>query len=476
MPYTADSVPSYVPKKKAAQWAAIFNSALKDGDSEEQAFRKASGAIKAYQEKGYIYDTWDVEQRQYAKVNANYNPVGGMGSGDRACANCRWFVPSRDACVVVSGDIVATGLSDLYAPIVPVVQEPIPVTIVAGSTPVEVKSIAQSLPVVGKLFGNGESYDSPIILFKDNTGQMRFFCHPSNCFRDREFEILTSEAHKEYVQWVTDNPQYYPELQLWHVPATKCGKVDWIDYADDFLCASGVVYKDWEAVVTKAVQMGAGMSHGFIPVHSKSDARDVEAYRSFEFTILPVAHAANALTDIDLLNWSEKDMGFTPVKRKYFSDLGLSEEQITGLEASTKQLSEKAKSLGIEFKDNTETDEAASLVPQITALTEAVTAMAGAVQSLSATSAEQAKELAETKELATKASTNLNSAVEQQFTARVDGQPQGFVASASDGNINKEATKEVASGNAAADELPFFNLIGQQALRPYAPNGAAGSN
>lgn len=426
-------------------------------------YKDYKGNVRPYEEKGYIYDTWDVEQRQMDQQACNYSSTGGINNPDMACAGCRWFVPNRDACVVCSGDIVATGTCDMYMAAMPQVQQPIPVVIVAGSEAVAVKSVAQSLPLVGKLFGSGVTTPSPIVLFKDNSGQLRFFCHPSNCFRDREFEILTSEAHKEYAQWVSDNPRYYPELQLWHVPATKCGKVDWIDYADDFLCASGVVYKDWEAVVTKAVQMGAGMSHGFIPVHNKSDHRDVEAYRSFEFTILPVEHAANTLTDFNLLNWSEKEMGFNPTKRKYFQDLGLSEDQIASFETSTKALSDKAKALGIEFKDNTETDEVASLVPQITSLTEALTAMAGTVATLVEAQQGQAKELAETKELATKASTNLSEAVTEQFTARANPQPGGFVASASENNIDAAKTKELATSS----EQDFFALLGQQALGGY---------
>jgi len=51
MPYTASTVPSYVPKDKAKQWAAIWNSAyeqkLKEGASKEKAeqyaFAVASG-------------------------------------------------------------------------------------------------------------------------------------------------------------------------------------------------------------------------------------------------------------------------------------------------------------------------------------------------------------------------------------------------------------------------------------------------
>ena len=200
-----------------------------------------------------------------------------------------------------------------------------PVTIVAGGEPINLKSTAQNIPVLGKLFGEGAVAEPPITLFKGSDGQLRFFCHPSNCFRDREHEIITSDAHKEYAEWVTNNPNYYPELQIWHTKGCKVGQVEWVDYADDFLCAAGVVYKEYEEQVIKAVQLGAGMSHGFIPVQN---GNDIVAYRSFEFTILPVDFACNTFTDFNVLDWSEKDMAFTAQKREYFKTLGFSDEMI----------------------------------------------------------------------------------------------------------------------------------------------------
>ncbi len=82
-------------------------------------------------------DFWEVMDRQVSQNSANYNPVG--GDGERACANCQWFVPQTDACVIVQGfpqPIVSNGVSDLWRAVVLPSDEmdPIPVRIVEGSS------------------------------------------------------------------------------------------------------------------------------------------------------------------------------------------------------------------------------------------------------------------------------------------------------------------------------------------------------
>lgn len=332
--------------------------------------------------------------------------------------------------------------------------------IIAGNEPLSMKNAMQSLPIVGSLFGDGDSISPAITLFKSSDDKLRFFCRPSNCFRDRHDEILTSAAHKEYAEWVS-NTGLYPELQIWHTPAAKVGQVEWVDYADDFLCASGVIYPQYESQVTRAVQQGAGMSHGFIPVYDSVDQRDIRAYRSFEFTILPVTYAANMITDINLLQWSEKEMGFTPAKRKYFTDLGFSEDQITAFENSTKQMAERVRALGIEHKDINDTDESASLMPQIAALTEAMTAMTGTLSTVISNQQAQQKAIDEAKELATAANKSVDDRVAEQLTPRSNPNAAGYVASQAQDNVNQAASAAFKAGDSGVD---FLTLIGQQAM------------
>lgn len=407
--------------------------------------------VKAY------FSYYELEGKQIPQSEAGYNPAG-MTDG-KACASCNWFMGEYNACALVAGTIMPTGLSNYYMPMrVPTV-EPVPVIIVAGGDSVQVKSKAQNLPLIGKFLGEGDEYPSPITLFKDNKGDLRFFCRPSNCFRDREKEILTSVAHKEYAEWVT-NTGAYPSLQLWHTPAATVGQVDWVEFDNNFLCASGKVFPEYAEVVTKAVQLGAGMSHGFIPVYNPNDQREMVKYRSFEFTILPVNYAANVWTDFNWLEWSEKEMAFSPQKRKYFTDLGFSDEQIIKFESDNSKMSDAVKSTGAEFKEVSE----AGLVPQLQEITQAITSLAGTVETIAAAQKAQGEQY---KELNEKIDTKIKSVDEQvaeHFKAAAAPNPGGFSASSSKETVDEEATKKLKEQEGAADDpQAFFNMIRQQA-------------
>jgi hypothetical protein len=68
MPYTPSTVPDYVPKAKAAQFAAVWNSVYKkciaSGGSkkecETKAFRQANGVIKKSNERVARIGDWEV--------------------------------------------------------------------------------------------------------------------------------------------------------------------------------------------------------------------------------------------------------------------------------------------------------------------------------------------------------------------------------------------------------------------------------
>jgi len=112
MPYSGASdpdLPSYVkdkPKKTIERWIKIFESALHQYDGDEsRAFAIANGVV--LKNKGLVPNVEDVDIRQVSMDSAEYDPLG--ASKTEGCANCNWFVPSGDACILVSGDIVPTG-------------------------------------------------------------------------------------------------------------------------------------------------------------------------------------------------------------------------------------------------------------------------------------------------------------------------------------------------------------------------------
>ncbi len=115
-------------------------------------------------------DFWDVMDRQIVQDIANYNPVG--GDSERACANCQWFVPQTDACVVVQGfplPIVSNGISDLWQKVVLPSDEmsPIPVTIVGGSSHTEEEEKAATSDKATKTEGGVEYNPSDFAVVPD---------------------------------------------------------------------------------------------------------------------------------------------------------------------------------------------------------------------------------------------------------------------------------------------------------------------
>lgn len=318
--------------------------------------------------KDYQYiDSWDVQDAQLSQMAANYNPLG--ATDVRGCANCQWFL-SPGRCVVVSGEIAPTGNSDLWMAKVPDTQTPILVQIVKGTAkpdlecflddgePVSVAPASGGLlsglrELVTKFSHLGSATHPPVRsggglrLIKQKDGATRFFTLWSNNFEDREKEIFTAAAHKEFVDWATETGEY-PELWLWHTKGSKFGQVDWLDVSDGFVCASGLIEAGKEAIAEKLAEEGAGVSHGFFGLQS---ANLIHWYRSYELSVLPLSNAAVWTTSFNLLNsGKDTEMAFTAQKRAFFNGLGIPEEQIKSWEAQTETLQQTLKDLGVANK------------------------------------------------------------------------------------------------------------------------------
>lgn len=128
MPYTDASdpnLPEYVqklPDLKKRQWIAVWNSSYKrcrdkgGDDCESSAFAQANGVVKVKATRKDLDDIaknmpWRLVEHQVSQLDAQYKPTG--GNQINSCANCQFFV-SPDACLVVSGDISPTGVSDYW--------------------------------------------------------------------------------------------------------------------------------------------------------------------------------------------------------------------------------------------------------------------------------------------------------------------------------------------------------------------------
>lgn len=141
-----------------------------------------------------------------------------------------------------------------------------------------------------------------LFVVKDLDGNARWFGVPSNNYRDDDGvpEILSAQAHRDFVKAVDDGDWPMPELWLWHIPY-RLGVTDFMafDESSGMLIASGPVDVGKEVIVKACADAGDKMSHG-MPVEqierSKDDGTVLVRYRSKEFSALPGDNAANKIT------------------------------------------------------------------------------------------------------------------------------------------------------------------------------------
>lgn len=146
----------------------------------------------------------------------------------------------------------------------------------------------------GEMFKSGS-----MCLFKADNGQLQWMGVPTNKFIDRDNDILSDYAHRQFVAKVKAGEIPYPDLYPWHTGTV--GKSTWIDYDErGFLVAGGYILPEYEQFVTNLVintKEALGMSHG---MYKGDIVRDKDgiiiAYKSFEFSFLPQSKAANLLT------------------------------------------------------------------------------------------------------------------------------------------------------------------------------------
>lgn len=372
MPYDkTKQLPDYVqklPSAKRRQWMHVFNSCSKDGGSDSKCFAMANGVAKkdksitfelpadapcadefeaTMAEKSYQYvESYEYESRKLSQEQAAYNPVGGDNA--QACSNCRFFVsPAR--CTVVSGEIAPNGLSNQWQAVTPYVPEPMPVIIVDNLASKEAKPNIVERVLAAFKGGLADSSGEGFGVVKQKDGRLRWYARYSNKWRDRDKEITAEAAHADYVNWVTKS-QSYPELWVWHTKGTRFGVADWIDYSDGFAHASGLIDDTpGAAKIVKFLSSNKelGVSHGFVSLQ-RGDT--IEAYRTYEISVLPRKRAAVWTTDFNLVSQGkETTMGFTAEKRTFLVE-AFGEDTVARLEKDAQSTADNLKQLGIDFK------------------------------------------------------------------------------------------------------------------------------
>jgi hypothetical protein len=210
----------------------------------------------------------------------------------------------------------------------------------------------------GKGAEEGKQRDAsvPLTLWKDKTGRYRFICSYSNKWRDQDLpvpEIISSTAHKDFIERVDKGMVPYPELWHWHMKSTAWGQTDWLCLTDEgFALASGYILPGHEKEAEIMLGMkGIRTSHG-MPYNSiERDAKDssiITRYDSVEISDLPAHVAANMLTDFQVL---EVETMIPQQKKEYLKTAGLSDEAISRIETTLEGKALAADTLGLDSKE-----------------------------------------------------------------------------------------------------------------------------
>lgn len=190
-------------------------------------------------------------------------------------------------------------------------------------------------------------------VFKDANDEWRWLGVVTNKFQDRDEEILTDAAHKEFCAFLDAHPEHAPVLMLWHTPGTeRKNRADFWDYADGFFVYSGVL-TDEEAESYKSSDDGTpiGMSHGFYPL--QKNGKYISQYRTFEVSELPLENAANPYTLYEIRKEQENRMAektFAPQKRAFLASR-LGEEKVAQLEGNIASAKEALEQAGVNWKE-----------------------------------------------------------------------------------------------------------------------------
>lgn len=500
MPYSATggNLPAHVKKlsaKSRRQWVHIWNSVYADTQDEKKAFMAANGVVKGSKSVKVYTDHSDPDlpaevralpstlRRRYVG-NHNYHI---MENGDPEAAH--QYAQENTYMSLAEGLALAnkrmkSNDSDEDEP--PNEEESDDIEVddkkkvrSSGATTKSsggvLSNIAQFFKNLGSLNEATPSIDtvSPWIFYRDSTGALRGLVVYSNIFKDKHKEIISEAAHKEYVEWA-DEHGAYPEMHLWHGgPGTRWGQVDFVDYTDGFAVAGFVVDAGKEYIAEALQKQENKVSHGFFGL------KDVTSvfllYRPFEISPLPNGAEANTWTAISFAS-KEYQMPFSDAKKGYFKKLGMSDEAITDAEAKLKDMGDKLKAAGADYKDAA--DPAADVQPMAVLVTEMAN-IGKSVSQLAELISTQNKELVAVKTQVTafeaESKKSVDDRVNEQLTSRVAAAvgSGGFKASESAGTVVAEAQAKEA-GVKANDEGTGLDWLFNNVL-PNQLGGLAGT-
>lgn len=173
--------------------------------------------------------------------------------------------------------------------------------------------ILDTLPKIyeaAKNFGIGHEQNS-IIVEKDVSGGYRAILWPTNNFIDRDGEIISDQAHRNYVEWVNKNMDFAPLYMTWHVPGSeRMSKMDFVGYEKGFVLMSCPLEEDEaRAILNMQKEVDIGLSIGGLATQRDSQSPNViTEYFIVEVSDLPLERAANPFTEFSAIVTKEADM------------------------------------------------------------------------------------------------------------------------------------------------------------------------
>ena len=112
-----------------------------------------------------------------------------------------------------------------------------------GQGAADAKAALPKIRAAAKRMGIGTSMEkdrNAIVIEKDAKGDWRWIGWVSNNFQDWDGDIISEEAHKEFVGFLDENPEYAPAFISWHTPETvRKNRADFWAYENGFLIMSG---------------------------------------------------------------------------------------------------------------------------------------------------------------------------------------------------------------------------------------------
>lgn len=202
----------------------------------------------------------------------------------------------------------------------------------------------------------------PFSIYKDKDGQYRFLTIFTNNFRDKDNppDLIPATAHQDFLSWA-DKTGKYPELWLWHVPGSRIGQADWLDFDAEsgMMMASGTIDKGMEDVADALdKETSLEVSHGFYFEYADKETHEIGFYRTFEISPVPQGMAANPWTSIDIIAKEAKVL--TPKKREFLV-AKMGEDRVKAIESDAAGMAKALSDAGIEQKDLDAVEKAAPM-------------------------------------------------------------------------------------------------------------------